>query len=232
MRISIIIPTYNEAQNIAALINHLQKADAIKACEIIVTDGGSTDNTLAIARQLGIQAVSSPAKGRAAQMNYGASLSKGDVLYFIHADTMPPPTFGADIKQAIQKGFGLGRYRTKFLSKKGLLRLNEWFTRFDLFVCMGGDQTLFIKKNLFTKLGGFKEEMILMEEYDLCKRAREISKYIIMNGAALVSARKYDKISWWQVQKANIKIIKLYKKGTPQQVLAATYKNMLSSRKE
>lgn len=228
MQISIIIPTYNEAENIAGLITHLQGTATPHIDEIIVVDGGSEDDTISVAGKLGVKVVRCPSKGRAAQMNYGASLSKGEVLYFVHADTKPPGTFSSDITAAVQQGFSLGRYRTKFLSKKWLLRFNEWATRFDLFICMGGDQTLFIKTELFTKLGGFKEDMILMEEYDLCRRARETGRYKIMGGAALVSARKYDKNSWWQVQMANYKVVQLYKKGTPQQVLAATYKKMLN----
>ncbi len=84
---------------------------------------------------------------------------------------------------------------------------------------MGGDQTLFIRKKLFNKLGGFKEEMQLMEEFEFCARARKEGRYKIMNGSALISARKYEKNNWLHVQKANYKVVQLYKKGAPRKYL-------------
>lgn len=228
MSISIIIPTYNEQDNIAKLIFYLKASDNKLVVQIIVVDGGSTDNTVSFAAKVGATAVVCPHKGRSSQMNYGAALATGDVLYFVHADTFPPKNYITDIVKALKEGYQLGRYRTKFISHKPILKINEWFTRFDFFICMGGDQTLFIRKELFQHLNGFNNEMKLMEEYEFCVRARKKGKYKIMKGTALVSARKYEKNSWWQVQKANYKVVQLYKKGAPQQTLADTYKRMLS----
>ncbi len=70
---------------------------------------------------------------------------------------------------------------------------------------MGGDQPLFIKRNFFNQLGGFKEDMMIMEEYEFCGRARAQGRHKIMNGQTLISARKYHKNSWLQVQLANAK---------------------------
>lgn len=227
MTISIVIPTLNEATKIAGLINFLKKHGTGALKEVIVVDGGSHDLTVQIARKAGARAVQSPAKGRAPQMNNGALLANGDVLYFVHADTFPASTFAADIQRAITEGFDLGRYRTRFLSDKWLLRLNEWFTRFDLFIGMGGDQTLFIRKTLFDELGGFNEALLLMEDFEFCERARKKGKYTILNGDALVSARKYDKNSWLQVQLANAKVVSLYKQGASQQQMVKEYKRRL-----
>jgi rSAM/selenodomain-associated transferase 2 len=227
MTISIIIPTYNEAGNIAKLVKHLKANSNASVIEIIVTDGGSTDNTIEIAASEGATAMVSPNKGRAAQMNYGVSLAKGEVLYFIHADTLPPKNFATDILNAIASGYDFGRYKTRFLSRNPILRINEWFTRFDLFICYGGDQTLFIKKDLFNELDGFKPDMLIMEEYEFCKRAKEKGKYIIMKDSALISARKYEKNSWVKVQLANYKVVNMYKKGATQQSMVEQYKKML-----
>jgi glycosyltransferase involved in cell wall biosynthesis len=82
MDISIIIPTYNESANISFLIRNLQQDHSGLIKEIIVSDGGSTDETLQIAADLRVQAIRSPVRGRAAQMNYGASMANGDILYF------------------------------------------------------------------------------------------------------------------------------------------------------
>lgn len=226
MTLSIIIPTYNEELYIEKLVSYLNKQTTY--AEIIVSDGGSQDKTLQLAAAAGAIAIISPQKGRAGQMNYAASIAKGDILYFVHADTFPPQNFVPDILDALANGFDLGRYKTKFISHKTILRINEWFTRFDLFICMGGDQTLFVRKALFEQLGGFKKEMQLMEEYEFCERARKKGRYKIMKGAALISARKYEKNSWLQVQKANYRILQLYKKGAPQEMLVKTYKRMLN----
>ena len=95
--------------------------------------------------------VASLKMSRASQMNDGAGLAKGDILYFIHADTLPPKTFVNDIFKSIKNGFDLGRYTSKFNSDNLMLRFNEWFAKLDLFMCMGGDQTLFIRRNYFER---------------------------------------------------------------------------------
>jgi len=231
MTISIIIPTYNEEKSIGSLVRYLKQHSNEALVDLIVSDGGSEDRTIDEAGAAGATAVVSPGKGRAAQMNFGASLAKGDVLYFIHADCYPPKSFIADVLTSIRQGYDLGRYYTKFDSRKPILKINAWFTRFDFFICMGGDQTLFIKRSLFQECGGFREEMKIMEEYEFCQRARQKGRYKIMNGSALISARKYDSNTWLQVQLANAKVVRMYKKGASQQELVDTYKKMLSYRK-
>ncbi len=231
MTISIIIPTYNESENIGKLVRYLILSSNRSVVDFIVSDAGSSDNTIGIAKKAGANAVLSPQKGRAAQMNYGAGIAKGDILYFIHADCFPPEGFVEDIEVAVNTGYDLGRYRTKFDSDKTMLKINAWFTRFDLSVCMGGDQTLFIKRSLFEECKGFREDMKIMEEYEFCNRARQSGRYKIFKGEALVSARKYDTNSWLQVQLAHSKIVGMYNKGASQQKMLDTYKQMLTYRK-
>jgi rSAM/selenodomain-associated transferase 2 len=229
MNISIIIPAYNEAENIEKLVSYLQQHAPL--AEIIVVDGGSTDDTLHIARNTGVSAVLSPQKGRAAQMNYGASISKGDVLYFVHADVFPPTSFVNDIEQAVAAGYLVGRYIMRFKTKKWYLRINEWFTRFDWFVCYGGDQTLFITGKLFAESGGFRSDMRIMEDFEFTQRIKDTgAKYKIFKKSALISDRKYDNNSWWRVQKANYTIVKMYKQGASQDAMIAAYKKMLDYR--
>ncbi|HEX8331865.1 MAG TPA: TIGR04283 family arsenosugar biosynthesis glycosyltransferase [Segetibacter sp.] len=225
--LSIIIPTYNEAENIGILINYLKKHSSENSVEIIISDGGSIDKTVDVAQEGGAAAVVSPKKGRAAQMNYGASLAKGDTLYFVHADAFPPESFVLDIEDALKRGFQIGRYQTKFDSDKIILKLNAFFTRFDLFVCYGGDQTLFITTQLFNQINGYKEDMLIMEDYDIVRRARQSGKYKILKKAVLVSARKYETNSWLTVQNANRTIVSMYKKGASQDDMVNKYKEML-----
>ncbi|MFC4230338.1 TIGR04283 family arsenosugar biosynthesis glycosyltransferase [Parasediminibacterium paludis] len=228
--ISIIIPTYNEADTIAVLLQYLQEQRKQAPTEIIVVDGGSQDTTVAIAQSEGAISVISPEKGRAAQMNYGATLAKGNILYFVHADTFPPPTFIDDINDAIASGVGFGRYRTQFDSDKIILKLNAFFTRFDLFVCYGGDQTLFMNKTLFHSIGGFNSTMRIMEDYDIVMRAKQKAKYKIIQKNALISARKYATNSWFKVQFANYTIVKMFKNGATQQQMTEKYKALLAYR--
>lgn len=228
--LSIVIPSFNEQENIAALVEYLLEYGGNMVAEIIVSDGGSTDNTIAVASRAGATALLAPQKGRAAQMNYGATAATGDILYFVHADTFPPPTFASDIEKAISDGFNIGRYQTKFASSNHVLKLNAFFTRFDLFMCYGGDQTLFVEKALFNRIGGFNTSMRIMEDYEIVERARKHAKYKILPAKALVSARKYETNSWLTVQKANYRIIQLYKKGASQELMVRTYKELLHYR--
>ncbi|MDB5246828.1 MAG: glycosyl transferase [Segetibacter sp.] len=228
--ISIIIPTFNEAENIEQLIKYLLTAGEPENVEIIVCDGGSSDDTQEIAANAGARAVLSNKKGRAAQMNHGASIALFDLLYFVHADTYPPESFASDIKKAISEGFEFGRYRTRFASNKSILKVNEFFTRFDWFICYGGDQTLFITRQLFNKVNGFNVSMLIMEDYDIVKRAKRSGRFKIFSKDALVSARKYDTNTWLKVQLANLKIVKMYQKGASQQEMVNKYKEMLSYR--
>lgn len=227
MQVSIIIPTYNEAENIAQLIRYLKQHNNGSLAEIFVIDGGSLDNTLELAEQEGALVVSSPEKGRAAQMNYGASIVRGDVIYFVHADTLPPPTYLIDIVQAVNEGYDLGRYLSKYDSKSWLLKMNAFLSRLDTFAGMGGDQTLFITKKLFKQTGGFDGSMKIMEEFEFCARARKQGRYKIIHKPVLISARKYDTNGWLTVQRANYTVVRMYQNGASQEELAATYERML-----
>ncbi len=145
--------------------------------------------------------------------------------------SLPPVSFATDIQEAVDGGYAFGRYQTKFDSPKKILLFNAWFTRFDLFICYGGDQTLFMRKELFQKINGFNSQMRIMEDYDIVVRAKEQKMpYKIFKKATLVSARKYDTNSWLRVQTANYTIIRMYKNGASQDDMVNTYKNLLNYR--
>lgn len=227
-KISIIIPTCNEAAVIGRLVTYLQTHSGGIVQEIIISDGGSSDETIALAAAAGARTIVSPQKGRAAQMNYGAVNTTGSILYFVHADSFPPTHFAPDIIQAVAEGYDFGRYRTKFDSNKFLLKINAWFTRFNWFICLGGDQTLFITRKLFKQSNGFNKDTLIMEEYEFAERLMKRARYKIFNHAATISARKYEGRSWFKVQLANRRAVKLFKKGAPQQEIIEAYKRMLS----
>lgn len=230
MKVSIIIPVFNEAENIGKLITYLTRFGQNSLQEIIVVDGGSADDTLLFAEEAGAMAVISPQKGRAAQMNFGASLAKGDLLYFVHADTLPPQTYITDIVAAVENGYDMGRYLSTYDSKSCLLKLNALLSRLDTFGGMGGDQTLFITKKLFEKTGGFDGTMKIMEEFEFCVRARKLGKYKIIHKPVLISARKYDTNGWYTVQRANYTIVRMYLNGASQESMVLKYKALLNYR--
>jgi hypothetical protein len=180
------------------------------------------------AKALNVKVVMCPCKGRSIQMNCGATAATYNIFYFVHADSIPPRSFCADIIATVNTGYEFGRYRTRFEGKKWFLRLNAFFTRFDWFMCYGGDQTLFITKSLFCKLNGYQESLLIMEEYDLVERAKQLARYKIFSKAAIVSIRKYQTNSWLKVQRANYKTVRLYKKGLTQPELVAQYKKALN----
>ena len=226
MNITIIIPTYNEAAQIGHLIHHLR---AYTSAPILVANSPNTaDNTAALALQAGAEVLHCPKGGRAPQMNYAAAQTKADILYFVHADTLPPSSFLKDIEQALKQGHDLGYFSYQFASEKPLLKFNSFFTRYDGLFAGGGDQTLFIRRAAFEQLGGFQDNLRLMEDFDLVKRAKaEGLQHCLIPKDALVSARKYDNNSWMRVNLVNLWVFLLFHCGVSSDRLCQTYRKLL-----
>lgn len=228
--ISIIIPTYNEAAHIATTIQWLKQEPEL-ITEIIVSDGGSRDGTLETATRAGAIAVSSPAKGRAAQMNYGASLAKGSVLYFLHADTLPPAGFTTDIMHALNNHYGAGCFMLAFDHRHWFLQANCWFTRFDVNAIRFGDQSLFADKKLFDRAGGFCERHIVLEDQEIIKRLKRLSRFTVIKKPVLTSARKYLENGIYKTQAIFFIIYFMYRLGCSQQRLLQTYRRLIRQNK-
>ena len=228
MTISVIIPTFNEAASIASVVSDVLAQAHQQVAEVLVIDGGSTDNTVTCARQAGATVLTSPRPGRAAQMNYGASHATGDVLYFVHADVRLHPDFVADISGALQAGFEAGRYRFRFDSDKFLLRVNNYGTRFGGLMSRGGDQTLFITRRLFNQLRGFDEQYVIMEDFDIIRRIEQQARFAVIPKDVIVSARKYEANSWLRVQLANLAAVVLFACNVPPTRIARTYRALLA----
>lgn len=231
MNISIIIPTYNEEDTISRLLPHLQEHSPCKTTEIIVVDGGSNDNTLQKVQKSGITGFTSSQKGRAAQMNAGTERATGDVLYFVHADSKPPATFVDDIKSSVEEGYSAGCFRFSFNSNHPLLKINAYCTRFDRIMCRGGDQTLYITQSLFRRLGGYRNDYIIMEDYDFIERIQDKASFKIIPKNVTVSARKYEQNNYLKVQIANFIVFMMYFGGCSQEKMCNTYKLMLDQPK-
>lgn len=232
MNVSIIIPTVNEADHIGPLVCHLYENSDERLEEILVVDGGSTDTTIELACAAGATVLKLPTKGRASQMNHGAAAAKGGILYFVHSDTLPPATYLDDIQQALQEDYPIGCFRFRFNSNSLLLKINSYFTRFDRLWCRGGDQTLFVKKTLFEQLNGYRNDYLIMEEYDFIIRARKAHSFKIIPRDVLVSARKYEDNTYLRVQLANLIIFNMFRLGYAQDRMVRTYKWLLDYRNE
>ncbi|WP_064196897.1 MULTISPECIES: TIGR04283 family arsenosugar biosynthesis glycosyltransferase [Emticicia] len=232
MKISVIIPTYNEAENIGALIERIHQYGGVHLQEIIVSDSpNSVDQTIQIAQKLGAKTIKSSRKGRGIQMNAAAKIAQGEILYFVHADTIIHQDFANDIIKALENGIDFGCYRYQFNSSNWLLKINAFCTRFPFIWCRGGDQTLFIRKSDFDKMSGFCENHQIMEDYEFILRAKKELKFGIIPKNVIVSARKYETNSYLRVQKANFKVMRMFLSGrASQQEMVETYRQMLDYR--
>ena len=189
--ISIIIPTLNEENQIGTLIDYLRKNSSERnISEILVIDGGSQDHTVSIAENVGATVLQTR-KGRARQMNFGAHLAKGIFSIFLHADTFPPKDFDNHIIKAISGNHESGCFQMRFDSDNWILRFFAWFTKYNHKICRGGDQSLFITKELFTKTKGFNEDYMIFEDNEFIGRLYRKTDFKILPHHVKTSARKY-----------------------------------------
>ncbi|MDE3213617.1 MAG: glycosyltransferase, partial [Bacteroidota bacterium] len=128
-RISIIIPTFNEASRIEEMIHLLRKKGGEEIImEIIVADGGSTDDTVTLSQQGNARVILTAGRNRSAQLNAAAAAARGDLLFFVHADSIPPDGYLEDILRYDEKGYHAGCFRLQFDWNQWFLRANAWFT--------------------------------------------------------------------------------------------------------
>ncbi len=199
-RISLIIPVLNEADNLERLLpslGRLSRTDAI--AEVLVVDGGSTDRSCEVAAASGARVILAP-KGRASQMNAGAEAAVGEILYFLHADSFPPPGFDRAILGTQSSGPSAGCFRLKFDHPSKFLGFFAWFSRFNFLLCRGGDQSLFVPAEDFRALGGFDESYRVYEDVQLIARICRRLPFAVLPGVIRTSARKYRKIGVWRLQ--------------------------------
>lgn len=190
-KISIIIPTLNEELYIAPLLTYLQKNSSSKNIqEILVVDGGSTDDTIKIISDFGITPLKSE-KGRAKQMNFGAQRAEGKILYFLHVDTLPPKNFDTFILDSVENGYETGCFQIRFDSKNWFLSFFSWFSRINIKLCRGGDQSLYVTQQLFKKTKGFNEDYMIYEDIEFIGRLYQKANFKILPQQVVTSARKY-----------------------------------------
>lgn len=226
-RVSIIIPTYNERDNINPLIDRLfERAQDI---EVIVVDSKKTeDGTLAAISQKNVRMIASENATRAKQMHEGALAATADLLYFVHADTLPPINYFELISQAIEEGSKFGMFSYRFDSDSRLLRVNSSTTRSKGLFTGGGDQSLFIQREAYVAMHGFDTTLPIMEDFDFYWRLKRAGvPYSIIPVDMLISARKYERNSYVKVQLVNLLTLLGFKWGRSPEKLKRFYSRML-----
>jgi rSAM/selenodomain-associated transferase 2 len=202
LTISIIIPTFNEADNLPHLFAHITGLNPPPQ-QVLLVDGGSNDNSFELVQNLiadvtrdnqsdiDWQVVKSQA-GRARQMNKGAALATGDILLFLHADTKLPAQAITDVKTATQDK-KWGRFDVRLDSPDWMLKLVSKMInlRSRLTGIATGDQAIFIKRDLFEQIGGYPDQA-LMEDVEISKCLKTIGKPACLTTKVITSARRWQ----------------------------------------
>ena len=187
MKISVVIPTLNEESHIEKSLQSITKQDG--DYEFSVVDGGSTDNTVTIAKRY--TTVIKSKCGRAIQMNTGAKACSGDILLFLHADTILPDNAFREIRKRMKDDtVAGGSFYIAFDADTFTLRGVSFITRFNFRLFHFGDQGIFVRRSIFQTLHGYKE-MPIMEDYDFYKRLGRQGKVILIRTPVISSARRF-----------------------------------------
>jgi rSAM/selenodomain-associated transferase 2 len=223
MKLSIILPVLNEAQQLPQVLECLGPARE-RGVEVIIVDGGSEDGTLAAAVRAGARLVNSP-KGRARQMNAGARIAGGDVLLFLHVDTVLPEHADQLIEAAIcDRRRVWGRFDVDIRGRPWMLRviavLMNWRSRISGIAT--GDQAIFVVRSAFEAVGGFPDQP-LMEYVELCKRLRVLSPPACLRARVVTSGRRWESRGVWRTIVLMWRLRWAYWRGVPPSVLANLY---------
>lgn len=195
--LSIVIPVLNEAHGIETTL-HALAALRQRGVEVVVVDGGSTDDTPVLARQHASAVLTAP-RGRARQMNAGAAQARGAVLLFLHADTQLPPDADRLVLEAIESGVVWGRFDVRITGTAWMLRvvaaLMNARSRWSRIAT--GDQALFVRRDVFERLGGFPDQP-LMEDIELSKRLRQAHRPACLRAKVATSGRRWESRGVWR----------------------------------
>ncbi len=218
--VSVIIPTLNEDGVLGPTLDRVQQQEP--PFEVLVVDGGSTDATRKQARNGGTSVLTAE-RGRATQMNRGAATAEGDLLLFLHADTLLPTDGLARIRRALAlPSATAGTFRLQFDEPTPLLRFYAWCTRWPWIRLCFGDRGLFMTRSAFDAVGGYPE-WPLFEDLELAARLAQHGRFRFLDDAVITSARRFRRhgILWQQLR--NLYLWLHYVAGTPPENVAPLY---------
>lgn len=220
-RISVIVPTLNEQEHLPATLSRVALAPGD---ELIVVDGGSRDQTVTLAQQFTSHVLQS-APERALQMNRGAQHAQGDILLFLHADTLLPPGGLEAVRQAVQAGAIGGAFRLTITPPTLALRLVAWGTnvRTRWGQLPYGDQALFMPRAIFEALGGY-DDVPFMEDVRMVQALRTRGRLAIIPHAVHTSGRRWQRDGVLYTTVRNTVLIMLYFCGVPPATLQRWYR--------
>ena len=222
MRLTVVVPTLNEAAHLLASLSSLPPE-----AEVVVSDGGSTDETISIATRAGAHVVTG-SKGRALQMNRGAEAARGDTLLFLHADC----TLGPDAHDAIETA--LANEDVVGGSFRMIIRDATWGLRWIAATSNArarylttpyGDQALFVRRSAFDELGGFPE-IPFMEDVALVRTLKRLGKLVLVDETVTTDARHWQHLGPFATTLLNWSMVSLYLLGVPAARLAPLYRRL------
>lgn len=221
MRLSIILPTLDEAEGIAACLAPLQGLRQA-GHQVVVVDGGSRDGTPGLAAPLADRVLAAP-RGRARQMNAGAALAEGDAFLFLHADTRLPEAAAARIAAALVDHVW-GRFDVRIEGRPALLRLVAALMnlRSRLTSIATGDQAIFVRRTVFEALGGFPDQP-LMEDIELSRRLKRFGRPACLTARVRTSGRRWERHGVWRTILLMWRLRFDYWRGVPAERLARRY---------
>lgn len=221
MFVSIIVPTLNEEAHIVATLSALQQLSGDK--EILVIDGGSTDATIPLARSRGATVLETP-KGRGPQMHAGALEAAGSVLWFVHADTIPPSSALHEIETALADESVIGgNFGLLFDgSSRAARQLTAIYPLLRLLGLCYGDSGIFVRKRVYEKSGGFRA-LALFEDLDLLRRLRHAGRFAHLPCSIVTSSRRFERRNFALVWLHWTSLQFLYWCGVSPNVLARWY---------
>ncbi len=221
-RLSVIVAALNEAEHLPATLQSIGKPH--EQLEVIVVDGGSSDETVAIADEFGAQ-VFVANRGRARQMNAGAAIATGQTLLFLHADTRLPTDYAKRIEDCLASAVA-GAFRLHIAGAGAALRLVAWGSnlRSRLLQLPYGDQAIFMRASTFYQLSGYRP-LPIMEDYELIQRLRRLGKVGLADSSVSTSARRWRKKGVWSTTLRNQQCLVAYKCGLSTERIARLYRS-------
>lgn len=219
--ISVIIPALNEASNISATLQAVLKQKSV--FEIIVVDGGSRDSTQKVVESYPEVQLATSSRGRSHQMNKGATMAKGSLLLFLHADTILPENALEKINRAMQDSRKVaGSFYLKFDSDHWILSFYTNLSKINNSLFTYGDHAIFIRSSCFTEIGGYSP-ISFMEDIEIQSRLRRQGKFVKLDEGVLTSARRFNKYGILKQFFFDVLLVLLYKFGVSPSKLKKYY---------